>query len=197
MTMALADKLVPDDVLAAARTARDAAGDAAPSVGVWLRYVLFYAGVVACAGACGFWLLRAGWISAAATDGWKTVSTLLTILSGFMITTMLFTGKVEAAKSLTSVQLEVFAQKSNHLLFSQWLTLLNHIASLVAVGAVVGLGASAPSLAQWVACAAVGLIALSFLRSMLIPLQIIELHRFVHAALIREKQDEEGKQVIT
>lgn len=195
--MALADKLVPDDVLAAARTARDAAADAAPSVGVWLRYALFYAVVVGSAGTCGFWLLKEGWISVAATDGWKTVSTLLTILSGFMITTMLFTGKVEAAKSLTSVQMEVFARKSNHLLFSQWLTLLNHIASLVAVGVVVGLGPSAPVLSQWVACVAVGLIALSFLRSMLVPLQIIELHRFVHAALIREKQDEEGKQVIT
>jgi len=197
LTMPLSDKLIPDDLLAAARTVMGAAREAAPSLGVWLRYTVFYGMVLVLGAAAGHLLQRAGVVSAASTDGWKTATTLLTIVTGFMITTMLFTGKVEAAKSLNSVQLEMFTRKSNHLLFSQWVTLINHIFSLLGVALILALGDSHPAFSHWVICAVTGLFPLSFLRSMLIPIQIIELHRFVHAALLREKQDEEGSRKIT
>ncbi|MFD1069941.1 hypothetical protein ACFQ2D_08350 [Luteimonas composti] len=194
--MPLPDHVLPDDLVSAARVVRAAACDAAPAGAVWVRYVGFYGLLLLVAGGGGYLLQKHGWIAASA-DGWKAVITLLTIVSGFMITTMLFTGKVEAAKSLHSVQLKQFVRKSNHLLFSQWLTLINHIVSLGVVGAVTGLHESAASVAYWLVPVAFGVLALSFVRSMLIPLQIIELHRFVHAALIDEKQREEGKGVIT
>jgi len=194
--MSISDHVVPDDIVSAARTVRAAACDAAPVGAVWVRYLGFYGLLWLGGGALGYYLQRAGWISGSA-DGWRTVITLLTIVSGFMITTMLFTGKVEAAKSLDSLQLTRFARKSNHLLFSQWLTLINHICSLGVVGALTGLHQSAPVAAYWLVPIAMAMLTLSFVRSMLIPLQIIELHRFVHAALIDEKQKEEGKGVIT
>ena len=93
--------------------------------------------------------------------------------------------------------MEKFTKKSNHLLFSQWITLINHIASLLGVAVILAIGESQPAPSYWIVCGVVGLFLLSFLRSMLIPIQIIELHRFVHAALLREKQDEEGSKTIT
>lgn len=195
--MPLSDKFLPDDLLAAVRTIKSAASEAAPSPGVWMRYAFFYGGVFAIGVLAGYLLQRFGIMSSASADGWKMATTLLTIVTGFMITTMLFTGKVEAAKSLNSVQIERFTKKSNHLLFSQWITLINHIVSLLGVAVILAIGESHPALSYWIVCAVVGLFFLSFLRSMLIPIQIIELHRFVHAALLREKQDEEGSKPIT
>ncbi|MGN0863988.1 MAG: hypothetical protein ACI4N1_11820, partial [Stenotrophomonas koreensis] len=191
------DKLLPDDFVSAIRTVKAAACEAAPTWWVWARYTVFYGLIFAAGFATGHMLQRTDLISSEAHDGWKMAITLLTIASGFMITTMLFTGKVEAAKSLNSVQIEVFTKKSNHLLFSQWLTLLTHIASLLGVAVIVGLSPQHPTAAHWVVSTVVGSFFLSFIRSMLIPIQIIELHRFVHAALLREKQDEEGSKKIT
>ena len=146
LTMPITDQLVPDDLVSAARTVKAAAQDAAPRPSVWARYVVFYGLVLIGSMVAGYFLQRNGWLSASATDGWKTVITLLTIISGFMITTMLFTGKVEAAKSLHSRQLIKFVKKSNHLLFSQWLTLINHICSLIVVGALIAFHTSAPQI---------------------------------------------------
>lgn len=197
LIMPLSDKLLPDDLLSAARTVRAAACEAAPNWRVWVRYGLFYGLTFGVGFAAGHWLQVAEVISSNAHDGWKMATTLLTIATGFMITTMLFTGKVEAAKSLNSIQIEVFTRKSNHLLFSQWLTLLIHVFSLIGVAVIVALSHSYPISAHWAVCVVVGSLFLSFLRSMLIPIQIIELHRFVHAALLKEKQDEEGSSTIT
>ncbi|WP_369969844.1 hypothetical protein AB8E26_06490 [Stenotrophomonas rhizophila] len=195
--MPLSDKFLPDDLLAAVRTIKSAASEAAPSPGVWARYAVFYGAVFVVGALVGHLLQRFGVMSSASADGWKMATTLLTIVTGFMITTMLFTGKVEAAKSLNSVQIERFTRKSNHLLFSQWITLINHIASLLGVAVILAIGDTQLALSYWIVCGVVGLFFLSFLRSMLIPIQIIELHRFVHAALLREKQDEEGSKTIT
>ncbi|WP_329763744.1 hypothetical protein [Stenotrophomonas geniculata] len=197
LAMPLFDKFLPDDLLAAVRTIKIAAAEAAPSPGVWIRYGCFYGAIFVVGAVVGHLFQRAGVMSSASVDGWKMATTLLTIVTGFMITTMLFTGKVEAAKSLNSVQMEKFTKKSNHLLFSQWITLINHIASLLGVAVILAIGESQPKLSYWIVCGVVGLFFLSFLRSMLIPIQIIELHRFVHAALLREKQDEEGSKTIT
>ncbi|HHA2559739.1 TPA: hypothetical protein ACOEOH_001253 [Stenotrophomonas maltophilia] len=197
LAMPLFDKFLPDDLLAAVRTIKSAASEAAPSPGVWIRYAIFYGVVFALGVLAGHLLQHFGVMSSASADGWKMATTLLTIVTGFMITTMLFTGKVEAAKSLNSIQIERFTKKSNHLLFSQWITLINHIASLLGVAAILALGDAQPEISYWLVCGVVGLFFLSFLRSMLIPVQIIELHRFVHAALVREKQEEEGNKTIT
>ncbi|GEM_PF-2420995 len=197
LAMPISDKFLPDDLLAAVRTIKSAASEAAPSPGIWLRYSIFYGAVFAIGALAGHLLQRSGVMSSASADGWKMATTLLTIVTGFMITTMLFTGKVEAAKSLNSVQIERFTKKSNHLLFSQWITLINHIASLLGVAVILAIGETQPAFSHWVVCGVMGLFFLSFLRSMLIPIQIIELHRFVHAALVREKQDEEGSKTIT
>ena len=40
--MPLFDKFLPDDLLAAVRTIKSAATEAAPSPGVWIRYSFFY-----------------------------------------------------------------------------------------------------------------------------------------------------------
>lgn len=107
-----------------------------------------------------------------------------------MIATMVFTGKVEAAKQLNYNQMQELTRRLSGLLLYQFYTLSNHLAALACV-AVLPLVAQRSEYAGDTATAvAVLLVTMSALRSVLIPLQIIELHRFNHAALLSEKARE-------
>lgn len=114
----------------------------------------------------------------------------LSVLSGFMVATMLFTGKIEVAKSLSLSELRDVAAKSNYLLLYQFGTLLNHLVSIVVALFLPAIALRAPGASTLIICLALGLFFVSMFRSLLIPLQILELHRFTHAALLREKREE-------
>jgi hypothetical protein len=181
---------LPDEINAATDTLRAAVRAAVPVKGLCQRYVLFYSSVCAIGAWAGLGLLEASLVVVQSMNFWRSALTLLGVLSGFMITTMLFTGKIEVAKLLTLEQLEKVTEKSNHLLISQFFTLLNHVAATFLIGLITALDDKYAVNLQGLVPAAFGLLFISFFRSVLVPVQIIELHRFVHAALLEDKRRE-------
>ena len=153
----------------------------------------FFLGTWAVGSLLGSLLMGLGLVSTGDKDLWRAGLTAISVLSGFMIATMLFTGKIEVAKSLTLSELRDVASKSNFLLLYQFGTLLNHFVCLIMMLLMPSLNSRWPSVAPSIAVVACGLFFVSMARSIFIPLQIIELHRFTHAALLREKREEAGK----
>jgi len=185
----------PDDVQAALATMKVATSEAWPHRAMRARYAAFY-----------FWIFAVGsWLGSISVvmfglDGgnseiWKNTITALSVFCGFMIATMLFSGKIDVAKSLTLEQLRHVAAKSNHLLVSQMATLACHFMSLASVSIVTGFHEISPALSGYAIPVAFGFLAVSIIRAMLIPVQIIEIHRFVHAALLEEKRREISKEL--
>ena len=119
--------------------------------------------------------------------------TAISVLSGFMVATMVFTGKIEAAKSLSVTELRDVAAKSTHLLLYQFGTLVNHLMCLSGMFVAPSVATRWPVAAESVAVVCLALFIVSIVRSIFLPLQIIELHRFTHAALLRDKRDEAAK----
>lgn len=187
-------KYLPDEVQSAISTLKLSLASAMPTREALVRSVAFYAWLFC----VGSWLGLASWglgiLSLSQSDFWRSAMTVLSVLTGFMITTMLFTGKADASKSLTFEQLKSFCSKSNYLLVSQFTTLLNHIFCIIMIWLSTA-AAQFSGVNIW--CDSLlpplfGFLAVSLLRSVLVPIQIIELHRFTHAALLNEKKKEIG-----
>lgn len=120
---------------------------------------------------------------------WRTVLTVISILSGFMITSMIFTGKVDVARTLNLEQLREVTQKLNFLLLFQLATLANSLICAFVTLIVCGLSKDSAQLDDltWIALA---LFIVTIIKTSFVPLQIFEIHRFTHAALIAEKIEE-------
>ncbi|MEB1942416.1 hypothetical protein VDR83_11105 [Xanthomonas campestris pv. campestris] len=138
----------------------------------------------------GFLLISYGLIKPEVVDFWRAGATALSVLSGFMIATMVFTGKIEAAKSLSLSELRIVSGKINYLLLYQLGTLINHLFCilLMLVVPLVGVQSYWGGITVATLCCALFFVSIS--RSMLIPIQVIEIHRFTHAALLRDKKNE-------
>lgn len=100
------------------------------------------------------------------------------LLAGFMVTIMLFTGKLEKTESLTLEELRAYTQRIKFLLSSQAQTLF--AAVLSATFSIVWLcffALSMDAFAQQVAAmGCFGFTAVALLRCVLVPLQIYEIH---------------------
>lgn len=125
------------------------------------------------------------------------VLTFVSVLAGFMVTLMLFTGRTEGSRSLTARQVPAYIEKVTYLLFSQALTLCVHIAS--AASSLVWLLFNAVG-GQGVAITILffvtfGLLVLSMVRSLLLPFQIYEVHQFEFEALLENKLNERDKEL--
>lgn len=138
-------------------------------------------------------LVAVGALEPASTDFWRSALTALSVLSGFMITTMVFTGKIDVSKSLSLTELREVTAKLNHLLLYQLFTLINHVFAIVGALFVPMIAAQWPSVAPISASLAFGIIFVSLARSVFVPLQILEMHRFTHAALLRDAEKEAAK----
>ena len=190
MTMALAFRHLPPELQAAKETLAAARRDALPTnearkSRVALYLLLFAIGTLAAAP-----LVQLGIVSATDKIFWRTGLTAISVLSGFMVTTMVFTGKIEAAKSLSLSELRDVASKVNYLLLYQIGTLANHLVCLSMMLLAPSIATKWPTVGSPIAVLCLGLFFVSIARSALIPVQIIELHRFTHAALLRDKRDE-------
>ncbi|WP_295935174.1 hypothetical protein [uncultured Xanthomonas sp.] len=185
--------LTPPEVSAAAETLAAARRDALPTKAAKRSRTVFYALTLISGGAIGHLLLQVGLIDPKDKDLWRAVLTATSVLSGFMIATMLFTGKIDVAKSLSISELRDVSLKANYLLLYQFGTLINHFTCLVMALLVPAIVSRWEQAGQPAAILICGLFFASLIRSTLIPLQIIELHRFTHAALLREKRDEVAK----
>ncbi|WP_206203233.1 hypothetical protein [Thermomonas sp. HDW16] len=106
------------------------------------------------------------------------VIALGSLLAGFMVTLMLFTGRIEQATSLTLEELQAYTQRIKFLLSSQAQTLF--AAVLSAVFAIIwlccfALGVDATG-QRIVAAVCFGFTVVALLRCILVPLQIYEIH---------------------
>jgi len=185
----LTSNFLPDEIDAAVRTIRSSMRDAAPTRRMRARYAAFYLFVFAIGSWIGTAVSYFGALSSTSSDFWRSALTALSILIGFMITTMLFTGKVES-KSLTLEQLKGFCDKSTHLLISQFATLLTHIGGVVAIATMTAIDSKHAYIADCAMPIIFGFLVTSLLRSVLVPIQIIELHRFTQEALLADKRAE-------
>ncbi|BDU17508.1 hypothetical protein [Lysobacter auxotrophicus] len=193
MTMALFAPQLPPEFQAAKETLRAARTEAIPTKAARRArvagYVLLLVGGCCLAAA----LMAIGVLSADQKDFWRSGLTAISILSGFMVATMVFTGKIEAAKSLSLSELRDVAAKSNYLLLYQVATLANHLVCMPLMLLTPSVAERSANAGAVCAVLAFGLFFVSIVRSLLIPVQIIELHRFTHAAMLREKRDEAKK----
>ncbi len=123
------------------------------------------------------------------------VIALGSLLAGFMVTLMLFTGRIEQASALTLEELQAYARRIKFLLSSQAQTLF--AAVLSAVFAIVWLCFFALSLdvaaQRIVGAVCFGFTAVALLRCILVPLQIYEIHEATldDAVADRIKQEQE------
>ena len=191
MTMALSSRQLPPELEAAIQTLRNAIGQALPTRKARMSRLSLYMWMLALGTIAAALAVYSGVVSPNDKDFWRSGLTALSVLSGFMVTTMVFSGKIEAAKSLSLSELREVSAKANHLLLSQIGTLTNHVICLALMLLVPSVSASLPISGSALATGTLGLFFVSLMRSVFIPLQIVELHRFTHAALLREKRESE------
>lgn len=194
MTMALTFRHLPPEIEAARQTLRAAYRDTMPTRLAWLSRVLLFIITLAIGAVIGSLLVKKGIVSPTDKEFWRSGITAISVLSGFMITTMVFTGKIDVAKSLSVTELREISAKANHLLLYQFGTLANHLFCLLAMFLLPPIATKWLPAAETVAVFCLSFFFVSIIRSAFIPLQIIELHRFTHAALLRDKRDEIKKE---
>ncbi|WP_273228711.1 hypothetical protein [Pseudomonas kuykendallii] len=123
------------------------------------------------------------------------VMTFSSVLAGFIVTLMLFTGRTEGANSLDVDQANNYISKVKYLIFSQIVTLLVYLACIFSCLwwlIVFGLQLKSCYLSMsWHSTA--GLLLLSIFRTVLLPLQIYEVHDFELQTLHDEKYAEYQK----
>lgn len=122
----------------------------------------------------------------------RAVVTVVAILAGFMITTILFTGRPNGLSSLTSHELRDVRDKVSYLVLSQCLTLASHVACVLFCLACIAAFESS-SFPLWVGVTISGLLFNSILRASILPLQIWEVHAFAIDVEISERMKSERK----
>jgi len=114
------------------------------------------------------------------------------LLLGFVVTLMLFTGRLDNPARLTYEQMEAYAARLKYLLASQAMTLF--AALMLAVLAVVWMlmyAAKLPSTSLViVGMALCGFASVCVVRMFLLPMQIFELHEEALDAAVEQKLDE-------
>ncbi|MBA0099822.1 hypothetical protein WH218_12210 [Stenotrophomonas indicatrix] len=117
------------------------------------------------------------------------ILTFVSVLAGFMVTLMLFTGRTAGAGSLSVGQTPKYIDKVTYLLFSQALTLAVHIvcAAVCLIWLLLNAIESAGVATTVMFFVALGLIVLSMARSLLLPFQIYEVHQFEFESLLESK----------
>lgn len=192
MTMALYDHL-PPEFRAAKETLQATRSEVLPKKRDWWARMIGNALLFIGGCAVSITLFSLGVVTISDKEFWRSALTAISILSGFMVATMVFTGKIEAAKSLNLAELRDVAGKSSYLLLYQIATLANHLVCLPLLLITPAVAAISQNTGMAIGIVALGLFFVSIARSLLIPVQILELHRFTHKALLREKRDEASK----
>lgn len=125
------------------------------------------------------------------------IMTFGSVLAGFVVTLMLFTGRTDGANSLSVDQANDYISKVKYLIFSQILTLIVYLSCiLTCLWWLVCYGLEfAPVYLNFSWHLTAGLLLLSVLRTVLLPLQIYEVHDFELQTLHDEKTDDYEKSV--
>jgi len=109
------------------------------------------------------------------------------VLSGFVVTLMLFGGVGDGTEDLRVDQAERYGNIVLYLLVSQTITLACFVASL-AVGTVWLLAEASPVLRVWLAPVIYGTAGLSVVRLLLLPAQIYDRHLFIIESMKEQKR---------
>ncbi len=120
-------------------------------------------------------------------DVFRTVVTVVAILAGFMITTILFTGRPNGLSALTSHELREVRDKVSYLVLSQCLTLASHIACILFCLICIAAFSDLTWFPTWASTISAGLLLNSILRASILPLQIWEVHAFAIDVEISER----------
>lgn len=191
--MRIRDLLIPDEMQSALSAARSMLREATLTSHFWIKQ-LFAALVPASIGFYLAWHLTSPDISldyANLRSIVYGVMTLVTVLAGFMVTLMLFTGRSASASSLPIEEAQRYVGKVKYLLFSQAATLAAHVLVIVAaIGWLTADIVSSEDIYQRILFASFsGAFFLSLTRTALLPFQIYEIHEFELNAMIGEKKD--------
>lgn len=196
--MRLRDWFVPDEIQSAAQAAAQMFHVAANTSHFWLKQFTGSLFPIALGCGVGWWaLIYDSELKQMESlkDVVTNVLTFASVLAGFMVTLMLFTGRTNGTKLLTVDQAPEYVQKVTYLLFSQAFTLIIHIFCIIlCVAWLFMLGVkSAPEINCWLLVAVFGVVSLSLFRTVLLPFQIYEVHLFELEAMLEEKYKEYEK----
>lgn len=197
--MRIRDLLVPDEMQSAFSAAKSMLAEATLTSHFWIKQI-FAALVPAALGFYLAWYLTSADINID-YDNLRSIvygiMTLVTVLAGFMVTLMLFTGRSASASSLPIDDAQRYVGKVKYLLFSQAATLAAHVLVIVAaIGWLTADIVSSEDIYQRIFFASFsGAFFLSLIRTLLLPFQIYEIHEFELNAMIDEKKKAIRKQL--
>lgn len=181
--------LVPDEWLSAAEAGQDLCGTLAKTAHGAAKALLSLLAPLSFGSALFYFFDRHVFSLISLLDGdvLRAALTVLAILAGFMITTILFTGKPNGLSALNSDELKIVRDKVSYLVLSQCLTLVSHLCCAIFCLLAIAVSKSGESLPLWVGIVWAGLIFNSLLRALLLPLQIWEVHAFALDVEISER----------
>lgn len=121
----------------------------------------------------------------------RGILTVAGILAGFMVTLMVFTGRTEKTDLLDYESAKKYRNKVIYLLWSQTLTLFANVATVIAaiIWFYVTTICDDSQVLVTLTSTLFGFLAIALSRSILLPLQIFELHQFTLDFMVEEKLD--------
>lgn len=197
--MNIKDFFIPDEIQSACASARNMLHGATRTSRFWIKQI-FAAAVPVAGGSYLTWILSSPELCLNQETIRSIifgVMTLSSVLAGFLVTLMLFTGRSPSATALTLDQTENYVGKVKYLLFSQAATLVIHLLVItIAIAWLIAEAASSGIILQRVllSCFA-GTLLLSLVRTLLLPFQIYEIHEFELNSLISEKKNKIREQL--
>jgi len=186
-------ELIPDEIHSAAEAASEMM-DIVRETPYFLIKQISFALLPIVAGALAGWLYISN-ISFEQLAGIKDVVssfiTIVTVLAGFIVTLMLFTGRSHGAENLSLDDTSTYINKLVFLQFTQILTLIVHVACVLAsLGWLLVYACGASTLyINSLFSITTALMALSMVRTILMPFQIFEVHYFELSVLRMDKQN--------
>ena len=196
--MALRDWVMPDEVQSASRAGADLISVVSKTSHFWLKHCVALGAPFAVGALAAYAFVRWGMKPQAnIKDVLAAVLTFSAVIAGFIVTLMLFTGRISGTESLKIDAAREFVAKLTYLLFSQALTLIVSLAcGLLSIGWLLCSATNAPQLASdIILIATFGMLALTATRTLILPFQIYELHQFSLATLVEEKQMEFDREI--
>lgn len=194
--MSLRDWVVPDEIQSAKHAASELVKVASKTSHFWLKQFVASVLPLVAGGVTAYLVLSKASVQSSPEGLDSVVSSILTlasVLAGFMVTLMLFTGRTTGTSSLTVDQLPRYIDKITYLIFSQAFTLfiLIFTSMLCIMWMVISSETTAWSPYIIIFGAVIsGFIVLSLLRVILLPFQIYEVHRFELDSIYEEKVKE-------
>lgn len=186
--------MLPDEVKSAANAASEMLSVVTTTSDFWLKQLFFALLPLMLGGVLG-WVYVCNFSSkdlSLLKDVTTAFITVVTVLSGFVVTLMLFTGRGEGANELGLDDAETYVDKLIFLQFTQIFTLIVHVFCVVLSVAfllAVASGIDAFS-SRIIFSSSTAFMALSIVRTLLMPFQIFEVHLFELTVLKQMKREE-------